>query len=266
MRGPCASTGFVAWYLQEFLARFREKRRGRHMTRQTAREVRMAFDTTWETEVYGQGRHCNRYPYDAVVSFLFRYCPRDRPRAEVRLLEVGCGAGNNLWFAAREGVQVSGVDGSASAIRYARERFAAEGLEADLREGDFTALPYPDHSFDLVVDRQSIVCCDADGARAAVGEVWRVLRPGGVFLHNSYSTDHFSRTQGTLGADGMVHGIRAGTLAGMNRLRFYTEAESRALFAGGWQLESMQHLCLADRLGTIGDHSEWRVVARKPGA
>lgn len=226
----------------------------------------MAFDTTWETEIYGQGRHCNRYPYDAVVSFLFRYCPRDKPRAEVRLLEVGCGAGNNLWFAAREGVRVSGVDGSESAIRYARERFAAEGLEADLRVGDFTALPYPDDSFDLVVDRSAIVCCDIGDARIAVAEVLRVLRPGGVFFHNSCSADHYSSTQGERGEGGLVRNIRGGTMAGISQLYFYTEAECRALFAQGWQLESMQHMCLADRLGAIGDHSEWRVVARKPGA
>jgi hypothetical protein len=60
------------------------------------------FDPVWD-EIYGQGRHFNHYPYDAVVSFVFNNRPGDRPRDQVRVLEVACGAGNNLWFAAREG-------------------------------------------------------------------------------------------------------------------------------------------------------------------
>ena len=122
----------------------RAVRRGEQF--QTARlPVVSAFNPIWEKEIYGQGRQLGRYPYDAVVSFVFRYAPRDRERSAVRILEIGCGAGNNLWFAAREGFSVTGIDGSATAIDYARKRFAEEGLSGDLRVGDFTALPFEDN-------------------------------------------------------------------------------------------------------------------------
>ncbi len=49
------------------------------------------FDPIWDEEIYGEGKQLNRYPFDVVVSFIFN------------VLEIGCGAGNNLWFAAREG-------------------------------------------------------------------------------------------------------------------------------------------------------------------
>jgi len=62
-----------------------------------------SFDPHWEQQIYGQGAHLNLYPFDVVVTFVFRNAPRDRPRSEVRIVEIGCGAGNNLWFAAREG-------------------------------------------------------------------------------------------------------------------------------------------------------------------
>src|SRR5690242_11220709 len=107
------------------------------------------FDSAWETTIYGQGRQINRWPFDIVVSFVFRNYPRAQARCDVRILEVGCGTGNNLWFAAREGFSVAGIDGSPSAIQFTRARFAAEGLTGDFRIGDMMDLPFEQESFDL---------------------------------------------------------------------------------------------------------------------
>ena len=74
------------------------------------------FDAIWERLYQAGGRHRNRYPFDSVVQFVFRHRPKDVPVNEVRILEVGCGAGNNLWFAALEGFQVTGIDASETAI------------------------------------------------------------------------------------------------------------------------------------------------------
>ena len=142
----------------------------------------VALDPFWEQEIYAQGRHLNRYPFDGVVSFVNRWRPRDKSRADCGVVEVGCGAGNNLWFAAREGFRVAGIDGSESAIAFAQRRLSEEGLEGDLRSGDFTELPWPDESFDLAVDRCSLTCAGRDAQRQAVAELHRVLRPGGCFF------------------------------------------------------------------------------------
>jgi cyclopropane fatty-acyl-phospholipid synthase-like methyltransferase len=115
------------------------------------------IDPVWE-EKYSAG-HAERYPWDCIVTFVYRYYPRDKQKQDVRILEVGCGAGSNLWFAAREGFDVTGIEGSASAIQYAQERFKLENLKGDLRVGDFTALPFTDNTFDLVIDRGSTYLC-----------------------------------------------------------------------------------------------------------
>lgn len=136
------------------------------------------FDPVWE-EIYNQGYSLNRYSWDNVVSFVYRYYPRHKPRNEIRILEVGCGSGSNLWFAAREGFQVAGIDGSTSAITYARNRFDEESLNGDFRLGDFTQLPFDSEYFDLVIDRCAITCCDISATKKAVEEVRRVLHPEG---------------------------------------------------------------------------------------
>ena len=54
------------------------------------------------------------------------------------------------------------------------------GREVDLRVGDATALEFPDQSFDTVTCTFSL--CTIPDDRAAVAEIWRVLRPGGRYV------------------------------------------------------------------------------------
>jgi SAM-dependent methyltransferase len=223
-----------------------------------------SFDPVWEESIYGQGRHLNRYPFDVVVSFVYRHLPPDKPRRDIRILEVGCGAGNNLWFAAREGFQVAGIDASASAIEYARRRLAEDGLSGDLRVGDFASLPFASSSFDLAIDRCALTCCSLSAARRAVAEVGRVLLPGGDFLFNAYSRRHVSRASGRPGPDGLTLDISTGTLVGVGQICFYGEEEVRALFGPGWSLLSVEHLEMTEVSGSSpGVHAEWRAIARK---
>jgi SAM-dependent methyltransferase len=221
-----------------------------------------SFDPMWE-EKYAAG-HSQRYPWDAVVSFVFRHAPRDRPRGEVRILEVGCGTASNLWFAAREGFAVAGVDASASAIRTAQERFRDEGLQADLRTADFTALPFADRTFDLALDRAALSCCGRSAARRAIGELARVLRPGGQLLFMPYSSGHSSRASGKPGLDELVLGISAGTLVGAGQICFWSEDDIRAAFARGWMVEKLEHVEAREHIDRAqGVHAEWRCVARR---
>nr|MDC2855936.1 class I SAM-dependent methyltransferase [Ningiella sp. W23] len=100
-----------------------------------------SFDSIWE-DIYSKGNHLNLYPFDAVVSFLFNKQLRNIPRSQQNVIEVGCGAGNNLWFAAREGFNVSGIDASTSAINFAKHRFKQEKLLGNFDVGNFIELPY----------------------------------------------------------------------------------------------------------------------------
>ena len=220
-----------------------------------------AFDPIWENEIYGRGQALNRYPYDSVVTFVFRHAPRQKPRAAVRVLEIGCGAGNNIWFLAREGFQAYGIDGSATAITHARDRLAYERLAADLRVGDFTELPYADDLFDLVIDRCALTCVGRSAAARVVAEVARVLTPEGRFHFNPYSTAHTSHRTAFPGPDGVTTGIHTGTVTGVGDLCFYDREGVDALLAG-WTIISREHVgtAIEDARGAHV-HAEWRVVA-----
>ncbi|HKE61941.1 MAG TPA: class I SAM-dependent methyltransferase, partial [Nitrospira sp.] len=66
------------------------------------------------------------------------------------LLDVGCGSGQLALMAARDGLEVTGVDIAGNLIERARARAQAEGLRARFEEADAEALPFEDASFDVV--------------------------------------------------------------------------------------------------------------------
>ena len=217
----------------------------------------------WES-IYSEGKALNRYPFDQVVSFLYRNFDRHKPRAETRLLEIGCGAGNNLWFAAREGFTVSGVDGSPSAVEFAKKRFADEGLKGDLRVTDFIDLPFKDGSFDFVIDRAALTCSGTSAAQKTVAEVRRVLAPGGKFFFNPYSDRHSSFASGKPGPEGVTVDITGGTLVDIGPIFFYGKRDLQALFAAGWKLVSVRHVEYLEELEPLYNcHAEWIVIAEK---
>jgi SAM-dependent methyltransferase len=220
-----------------------------------------SIDPVWE-EKYRAG-HAQRYPWDFVVTFLFRNAPVGRPRRDVRVLEVGCGTASNLWCAAREGFDVCGIDGSPSAIASAKARFAAEGLAGDLRVGPFAPLPFATASADLAIDRGALTCVGFADGRAAIAEIRRVLQPGGRFLFNPYADDHTSCAASEAGADGLRQNIAAGTMVGVGGVCFYGRADvERAL--EGWSVRSLQHVAAVEWGGAARSiHSEWRAIAEK---
>jgi ubiquinone/menaquinone biosynthesis C-methylase UbiE len=95
------------------------------------------------------------------------------------VLEVAVGTGLNLpWYPA--GVTLTGVDLSEGMLAIARDRARRLGHPVTLREGDAEALPFADASFDTVLCTFGL--CAIPGPAAAVGEMVRVLRPGGRLI------------------------------------------------------------------------------------
>jgi len=99
-----------------------------------------------------------------------------------RVLEIGCGRGNALPVLARRlwPSRLAGVDIAFSFLSEARERVVQEGVMADLVWADARDLPFPDQSFDIVIDFGT--CFHISQAAEAVAQVGRVLVPGGLFV------------------------------------------------------------------------------------
>jgi len=99
------------------------------------------------------------------------------PQPGDSILDVGCGDGYLLSRLSARGISVSGVELAPARVRQAETRLAAAGIEADIRIGQAESLPFADGSFDLVVCSEVLEHL-VDPA-VAVGEIRRVLKPGG---------------------------------------------------------------------------------------
>jgi len=221
----------------------------------------MSFN--WNDNVYAEGRMLIAYPFDSVITFLFRNAPCGVPRPEVKVLEVGCGVGNNLWCVAREGFNVTGIDASPIAIDTARARLDREGLKAELLVGPFHPLPFNDNSFDLVIDRSAINCVSLAEGKIAVSEVRRVLKPGGRFFFNPFSSAHISASAGVRLEDGRIDSIKNG-LVGVGPVNFYRHEDIADVLGEGWRLLGCLHESVDDiAAGVPNMTAEWRVTVEK---
>ncbi len=102
---------------------------------------------------------------------------RERP---LRILDAGCGPGFFSVLLSKAGHNVTGIDGSEGMLSHARENAEKFGVEPELIKGDFGALPFENHTFDLVISRN--VTHIIREHLKVYGEWLRVLKPGGVLL------------------------------------------------------------------------------------
>jgi SAM-dependent methyltransferase len=119
-----------------------------------------------------------------------------------RLLDVACGSGLAIELARARGADGRGLDASPRLVAVARDR----NRDADIRVGDMHALPWPDASFDVVTSFRGIWGTTA----AAIGEVHRVLAPGGRVGFTVWG--HLKRSPG-------VWALRSYSLAAEEKVR-----------------------------------------------
>jgi SAM-dependent methyltransferase len=217
-------------------------------------------DFYWENNIYNKGLNLNKYPFDNVVSFVFRNRNNITPN---NVLDIGCGAGNNSWFLAKEGFNVYGIDGSISAINYCRDRFISENLKGDFTVGNFKNLPFKDSFFDLAIDRASLTCCNLKDCRIIVKEINRTLKTKGKFFFNCYGVEHSSMLSGKQNKDGTWSGMKRGAIAGVENIYFFKKEEIYNLFKDGWNILSIVHKEHTNLIQGNSTHSEWEVIVEK---
>lgn len=146
-------------------------------------------------------------------------------------LELGCGTGFFLLNLMQGGVVTRGsvTDLSPGMVRAALRNAAGLGLDVTGRVADAERIPYEDATFDLVVGHA--VLHHVPDVPAALREVLRVLRPGGVFVfagEPSRVGDRYARWLGGLTWRATVALTRLPPLRSWRRPQAELDASSRA--------------------------------------
>jgi SAM-dependent methyltransferase len=152
-------------------------------------------------------------------------------RATLRVLDCGCGTGNNLGMLRKYG-QAVGIDITFSGLAYARRH--GERLVA---RASALTLPFSDDTFDLVTSFDVIYAFDDVMAAQALLEMHRVLRPGGHLVLNVAALPILRGNHSVLGGEVQRY-TRRGLAAHLKRAGFtvrrltYTHASLLPVVAG----------------------------------
>jgi SAM-dependent methyltransferase len=118
--------------------------------------------------------------------YLFDQILKGRFSSEMSVLDAGCGGGRNLVYFLRSGYEVFGIDNNLNAIE--NVRFAAKTLAPNLSPENFQVsktenMPFPDEKFDAVISSAVLHFAENESHFfAMLEEMWRVLRPEGIFF------------------------------------------------------------------------------------
>jgi ubiquinone/menaquinone biosynthesis C-methylase UbiE len=107
-----------------------------------------------------------------------------------RVLDVGCGGGQDLIPFAAMGAACIGIDIAVESGQFAKTLFSTHcpGRPVGFAASAAERLPFTDSSFDVVLCRVAIPYTNN---RAAIGEMARVLRPGGVLLLKTHHPAYY---------------------------------------------------------------------------
>ena len=137
-----------------------------------------------------------KYPSEAFIRFIARNFYNAVKRADIHILELGLGTGANLWFCAREGFSVSGIEWSKTGIKRFKERLESENLHSHIKElkiGDYLEKldEFEDESFDAWCDSYSLAYNDFEKTKMIIEKAIKKLKLGGKFFSVTPSLNNY---------------------------------------------------------------------------
>jgi ubiquinone/menaquinone biosynthesis C-methylase UbiE len=145
----------------------------------------------WES-LHSQERFQPKYPSDHAVRFIFSQFSREqKERRQLRMLDLGCGAGVHTIFLAREGFQTYATDISETGLDVVRERIKNNNLEAEIKNASMEEQPFEDNFFDGVISYGVFYYNNRHGFQKATDELYRILKKGGEAFIFTRTTDDY---------------------------------------------------------------------------
>ena len=152
--------------------------------------------------------------------------------ADARLLDLGCGGGQDAGDLDRRGYRVMGVDRTSALLSEGRRRYRSLSLV----RADFRFLPFQAKSFDGLWAGASLMHLPKPDARRTLADLYRLVRPGGLF------------------AATVTHGVKSslvtdGWVPGRYFARWRKDELARAVRRAGWNILDLRVVTNRERKG-----------------
>lgn len=195
-----------------------------------------SWDNIWE-KVF-QENPWGKYPSESLIRFIATNFYKSN-RSEIKILEVGCGTGANIWYISREGFSAYGIDGSKTGIEIAKKRLDEENLHGNLVVGDIIKLPYEDNFFDSVIDVECLYANNFENTQLILKEINRVLKNDGLFYSRTLSDKMYIGKGFKQYSKYEFDEVKLGPLKGKGYLRLIDRSGISSLYKKGFKIISI---------------------------
>ena len=134
----------------------------------------------WEV-IYSSGKQMNKWPWSDLISLYMRTrgINTSVKHKHGKILEIGCGSGNNFGFFESLELEYYGFDVSPTAIQSFLERYPYLG--ENLHCSELESYQF-ESDYNTIVDRATLTHMDCEKIKFALNRIFKVLAPGGIFI------------------------------------------------------------------------------------
>ena len=219
----------------------------------------MTFSSEWEQR-YKENTHMSVWPWSDLVSHVMRYVnPMNK---QIKVLELGCGAGANIPFFLTQRFKYYGIDGSETIVNKLKRKFPK--IKENLMSGDFTRqIPF-DEEFDLVVDRSSLTHDTTEGIKHCLDLVHKKMKVDAKYIGiDWFSTIHQDFSLNVKKVDRYTRtGYTAGQFADVGLVHFSNKSHLLKLFEK-FEIIVLEHKVVVSEIPRKKKFAAWNFVAKK---
>lgn len=218
----------------------------------------------WEN-VYAAGDQINLWPYTEILT-RYKNCQRVvNHKTPLKILELGCGAGNNSRLFKSKDFSYIGIDISKAAITFAKENYEADKVRFEV--GNLELIEFDYEAYDLIFDRAAVTHLESSSIRILIDKISNALKPDGIYLGiDWFSTKHpdFQEANSRNIGDYDRTDFQSGRFRNVGTVHFSDKE---------WLTETFQALEIIDLIETISYDRKldsksicsatWSIVARR---
>ena len=174
-------------------------------------------------------KNWGEYPAEDLIRFDKRFLKKNTKNKE--LLEIGCGTGGNLWYFAKKGYSITGIDISKVALKKANIKIKKEvkNWKGDLIHADITKYNFNDKKFDVIIDNEFSCCLDFDETIKLYSTLFSILKKNGKIFVRAFSNN----TYGYLTGQKISHNTFIPSVGhtGMGIQRFTSKSDIKKIYS-----------------------------------
>lgn len=153
-------------------------------------------------DLYSKDKAFLRYPADWIICFHNMYMKENLPQG--RVLDYGCGSGNNSILFLQKGYEVYGVDVAENILNLIKRNFELHNIDPKFLNNfsiispESISLPFEDDFFDFIISNQVLYYLPSEEhIKAVIKELSRCLRPGGTVFFTMMGPKNYYITEKT---------------------------------------------------------------------